>query len=308
MFCSDDKHPDDLLLGHMNELVKRSVALGYDPVDGIRVCTYNPVKHYKLEVGLLQVGDPADLIIVDNLHHFNIKETYINGKLVASGGKSLIRTTPGEVPNVFNARPINEKAIKVTSAHSKIKVIKAIDGQLITQKEILDPTIKNGEIISDTKRDILKIIVLNRYKDSKPAIGFIRGFGFKSGAIASTVAHDSHNIIAVGTNDTDLIRSVNLLIQTKGGIVLSDEQSSYHLPLPVAGIMSNRDGKEVAQAYEKINREAKKLGSKLNAPFMTLSFMALLVIPELKLSDMGLFDVNSFSFTSLSSELSGKKE
>ncbi len=299
MFCSDDKHPDDLLVGHMNEIIKRAVNLGFDPLEVLKVCTLNPVKHYKLDVGLLQENDPADLIIVDNLKDFNVKETYIDGVQVAVEGRSLINTTPGESPNVFLAEPLNEEKIKVVSGGEKIKVIKALDGQLITKSEIKEPKTENGCIISDTTRDILKMVVLNRYKLAEPAIGFISGFGFRSGAIASTVAHDSHNIIAVGTNDADLVKVINLLIETKGGISMVNGNDVHHLPLPVAGIMSNQNGEEVARLYDKINKSTKTLGTSLNAPFMTLSFMALLVIPELKLSDKGLFDGNSFSFTSL---------
>lgn len=302
MFCSDDKHPDDLLLGHMNDLVKRAVGMGYDPVEVIRVCTYNPVMHYGLDVGLLKPGDPADFIVVDNLRDFNVKETFINGEMVAEHGKSLIITQPGETPNIFRARPVRETDIAVPSKGSKINVIRALDGQLITRKEVISPKIVNGQIVSDQEQDVLKIIVINRYQPSKPAVGFIRGFGFRSGAIASTVAHDSHNIIATGVSDADLVNAVNLLVESKGGIAIADGGFKKALPLPVAGIMSDSDGESVARLYEEINAAAKKLGTPLQSPFMTLSFMALLVIPELKLSDRGLFDGNKFEFTSLYAE------
>lgn len=299
MFCSDDRHPDDLIAGHMNEVVKKAIALGYDPLEVIRVCTFNPVMHYRLDVGLLREGDPADLIVVDDLKHFTVKETFISGKLVAADGSSLITTKPGKVPNVFEAFPIREDDIKVKSRNSGIKVIRAIDGQLVTTLEVHEPKVENGEIVSDTARDILKIMVLNRYTPSRPAVGFIRGFGLTSGAIASTVAHDSHNIIAVGASDADLVVAVNEIIRTKGGLVLTNEGELHHLPLPVAGIMSDRSGHEVASLYQQINSEARRLGTTLHSPLMTLSFMALLVIPELKLSDKGLFDGNTFSFTSV---------
>lgn len=299
MFCSDDRHPDDLVAGHMNEIIKRAIALGYDPIKVLRVCTYNPTKHYNLASGLLQTSDPADFVVVDNLNDFNIKETFINGELVAENGKSLLITTPGETPNVFVASPISEKDIEVTDEGKLMQVIQAMEGQLITKNLKVSPLIKEGKVVSDTDRDILKILVLNRYEPAKPAVAFISGIGLKAGAIASTVAHDSHNIIAVGCNDTDLVKAINLLIETKGGINLVNGDVYYHLPLPVAGIMSNADGSLVASQYEQINREIKKLGTSLHAPFMTLSFMALLVIPELKLSDKGLFNGNSFQFTSL---------
>lgn len=299
MFCSDDKHPDDLVTGHMNSLVKRAITMGYDPLDAIRACTLNPVRHYSLDVGLLQVGDPADLIVAGSLEEFNIRETYISGQLVAGGGESLIRTVPGDTPNIFKAVPIGTNDLEVPARGSRIRVIRAIEGQLVTGQETTEARIEGGRFVSDPERDILKIVVINRYRKSKPAIGFIRGFGFRKGAIASTVAHDSHNIIAVGADDRDLAAAVNLLVECRGGITLADGGHANVLPLPVAGIMSHHDGREVARRYESLNKAAGELGTPLAAPFMTLSFMALLVIPELKLSDKGLFDGKTFSFTSV---------
>ncbi len=299
MLCSDDRHPDDLAEGHINGLVKRAIAKGYDPLQVIKVCTYNPVLHYDLEVGLLRQGDPADFIIADNLTDFNILKTYINGVKVAENGKSLIKTEKEKTPNNFNAKPISETDITIKAEGNEVKVIKAMDGQLITDLIYSKTKVENGFAVSDVENDVLKIMVLNRYKDAKPALGFITNFGFKKGAIASTVAHDSHNIIAVGTNDRDLVRAVNLLIEAKGGISLVDGEKEMLLPLPVAGLMSNDNGYKVAEAYAEMSKAAKELGSKLNAPYMTLSFMALLVIPELKLSDKGLFDGERFEFTPL---------
>jgi len=297
MFCSDDRHPDDLIEGHMNSFVKRAIKQGYDPVKVLRVCTYNPVNHYELENGLLQEGDPADIVIIDNLEELNIKSTYVNGVLVAKDGESLVKTLPGETPNIFKAKPISEVDIKVAAEGDQINVIQALEGQLITKRISAAAKIQNKNVVSDVENDILKIMVLNRYEKSKPAIGFIRGFGLKSGAMASTVAHDSHNIIAVGTSDAEIVQAVNHLIKSKGGIIVTDRNEVFHLPLPVAGIMSNENGKNVAYHYKKITEKAKELGSSLQAPFMTLSFMALLVIPELKLSDKGLFDGSKFEFT-----------
>jgi len=299
MFCSDDKHPDDLIEGHINQLVKRAIFLGYDPVEVLRVCTYNPVRHYNLEVGLLQEGDPADFIMVDDLQNFRIIATYIDGEKVAENGKSLITTIPGKVPNIFNARPVSENDFIVKALSDKINVIQALEGQLITENLVGEAKIENGNVVSDVDRDILKIVVMNRYQPAVPAIGFISGFGLKKGALASTVAHDSHNIIAVGTNDIELSNAINMLIDSKGGISLTNGEEKLHLPLPVAGIMSNESGRTVADKYKKLNLASKDLGTSLHAPFMTLSFMALLVIPALKLSDKGLFDGSKFSFTPL---------
>ncbi|MFC1731191.1 adenine deaminase [candidate division KSB1 bacterium] len=299
MLCSDDKHPNDLQKGHINLLVKRAINKGYNPIKVIKSCTYNPVNHYKLDTGLLQEGDHADLIVIDQLNEFNVLETYIQGEKVAEKGQSKLKTPKVQAINIFNATKITEKNIQIKAKEKNIQVIKALEGQLITEKIIIKPKVNKGLIVSDVLRDILKLIVMNRYKSSSPVVGFINNFGIQYGAIASTVAHDSHNIIAIGVKDEDIVKAVNLLIDSKGGIVVVHEQESLILPLPVAGIMSEKDGYTVASMYEKLDMEVKKIGSKLQAPFMTLSFMALLVIPELKLSDKGLFDGNNFTFTSI---------
>ncbi|MEZ5198115.1 MAG: adenine deaminase [Bacteroidales bacterium] len=299
MLCSDDKHPDDLLEGHINQIVKRAIALGYDPLTVLKVCTYNPVRHYKLDVGLLQEGDPADFIIVNNLKDFRVKSTWINGIMVAKDGKTLIKPVKESTPNIFNAMPIQTNDIRVEANGSDLKVIRAMEGQLITEKFTVQAKSRSNFVENDVVNDILKIVVLNRYAISKPTVGFISGFGLRKGAIASNVAHDSHNIIAVGTTDQEIIEAINLILESKGGISLVNGNDAEHLPLPVAGIMSNEDGGIVAEKYAKLNREAKALGSNLRAPYMTLSFMALLVIPALKLSDKGLFDGTKFEFTSL---------
>ncbi len=299
MLCSDDKHPDDLVEGHINLVIKRAIELGYDPVKVLKVCTYNPIQHYNLDVGLLKKGDPADFVIIDNFKDFNIKKTYIDGQLVAQDGMSLLKSVETTTPNIFKANRIERSDISVPANGENIKVLKVIDGQLITKKLTVKAKVDDDVVVPDIDNDILKIVVLNRYKELIPAVGFVKGFGFNRGAIASTVAHDSHNIIAVGTNDSEIVDAINILIETKGGISLVEGKNSYHLPLPVAGIMSNKNGYEVAEEYKFLNQSAKDLGSKLHAPYMTLSFMALLVIPELKLSDMGLFDGNKFEFTSL---------
>ncbi len=297
--CSDDKHPNDLVEGHINQLVKRAVEKGYDPVTVIRSCTLNPVRHYQLDVGLLQPGDDADFIVVDNLKDFDILATYIRGQQVAGNGRSYINQVQESEPNLFNTEKITPSDLRVESDSTWVNCIRAFDGQLITENVRLEAKYDNGNLVSNINSDVLKIMVMNRYKKTKPVVGFINNFGFKTGAIASTVAHDSHNIIAVGTTDEQIARAVNLLVETKGGISLVNGGMEQVLPLPVAGLMSAKDGFLVAAAYDNMDKLAKSLGSKLNAPYMTLSFMALLVIPELKLSDMGLFDGKAFSFTTL---------
>jgi adenine deaminase len=297
MFCSDDRHPDDLVKRHIDDLVRRAINLGYDPIDVIRCCTLNPVRHYNLESGLLQQGDPADFIVVDNMSDFNIKETYIDGALVAKEGKTRIKTVPEKAPNKFLAGEIAPRDLEVYPDGRYVKVIEALEGQLITHE--LDKAIvsENTSFESDIERDILKIVVLNRYEDARPAVGYVTNFGLKMGAIASTVAHDSHNIIAVGASDSQIAKAINALVVVKGGVCCVRDDDVLLLPLPVAGLMSNGDGYQVASAYERVTEMAHGLGSKLLSPFMTLSFMALLVIPELKLSDKGLFDGKTFSFT-----------
>lgn len=300
MFCSDDKHPHELAEGHINLIVKRSVTeKGYDLMDVLQAACYHPIQHYQLDVGLLREGDSADFIVVNNLTDFEVQATYIKGTLVAQKGKPLIASIQAPVINHFHCSPKTTRDFFCPASPGRIRVIEAIDGQLITNQKIMDPLIKEGNFISDPGRDLLKIVVVNRYQDSPPAIGFIHQFGLKEGALASCIAHDSHNIICVGTSDEGICQAVNAIIENKGGIAATSHGKIAVLPLPVAGIMSAADGYEVAKAYVEIDRQAKKLGTRLEAPFMTLSFMALLVIPSLKLSDLGLFDGAQFNFTSL---------
>jgi adenine deaminase len=299
MLCSDDKHPDSLLEGHINKLCARAVAKGMDVFNVLSAACVNPVNHYKLPTGLLKVGDAANFIVVKDLTSFDVAQTYINGELVAEHGKSYIKAVSAEAINQFDAAPITEKDIQIEAIHypskdNLIPVIEAIDEQLITNCLWETPSIEAGFLKSNTERDILKIVVYNRYHKSTPKVAFIKHFGFKHGAIASTVAHDSHNIIAVGVNDTEIVNAINLVIKEKGGISCVKEGVNKVLGLPVAGLMSLQDPYEVATQYTAIDKMAKSLGSKLGAPFMTLSFMALLVIPHLKLSDKGLFDGDQF--------------
>ena len=301
MFCSDDKHPDDILKnGHMDNLAKRAVNMGFNLFDILRPLTFNPVKHYKLNVGLLQKGDNADFIIVEDLKLFKVSATYINGVMVASNGSVCYdRYVPEKIINNFKAKPIEEKQLFVPVVGEKLKVILAEDGQLYTRSTTVKPKVDEGNVVSDIENDILKIVVYNRYVDAKPAIGFIKNFGLKKGALVSTVAHDSHNIVAVGTSDREIALAINRVIESKGGIIASCGNEFSLMPLPVAGLMSDLEGLKVAERYQTTDSFAKQLGTKLSAPFMTLAFMSLICIPELKLGDKGLFEILKLSFTDL---------
>ncbi|WP_026776815.1 adenine deaminase [Polaribacter sp. Hel_I_88] len=299
MFCSDDKHPDDLLLGHINQLCERAVAKGIDVFKVLQAACINPVKHYKLQVGLLHKDDFADFILVDNLKEFNVLETYINGELVAKNGESFVKSVDFEVLNNFNTDKKQVADFKFESKAKKINVIEALDGELVTNKIEANSLIENGNLVSNTATDILKMTVVNRYKNDDPAIAFIKNFGLKEGAIASSVGHDSHNIIAVGVSDEMICKAVNLIIENRGGVCAVNQTEEKIVSLPVAGIMSDKPAEEIGKQYAELDKMAKQMGSKLRAPYMSLSFMALLVIPSLKLSDKGLFDGTSFQFTSL---------
>ncbi len=302
MFCSDDAHPHELINSHINGLVKRAIKLGYNTLDVIKAATLNPVRHYNLEVGLLQKDDAADFIVIDNFNDFNILKTYIKGELVAENGKTLLESVKVDAINNFVADKVTADDFRVIDEGKDINVIGVIEGELLTEKIIVRPTTQTmtqSVLISDVKNDILKIAVINRYDNKKPAVGFIKGFGLKSGAIASSVAHDSHNIIVIGCDDNSMAMAANMIIENKGGFVVYDNHDKMCLPLPVAGIMTNDDAFKVAEEYLKIKDMAKSLGSELSDPFMTMEFMALLVIPKLKLSDKGLFDCEKFELISL---------
>lgn len=298
MFCSDDKHPDALANGHINELCARAVARGINIFKVLKAACINPVLHYKMDVGLLQLGDPADCIMIEDLSNFKVLATYINGILVAENGQSKINAeTPTHI-NKFNCAPIQQELLHLPfNGKTQIDVIEALDGQLITPRLTCNAKIEGGLVVADTENDMLKIAVVNRYHSAPPAVAFVKNFGLKKGAIASSVAHDSHNIVVVGTTDEEMCSAVNAVISTKGGVAAVNGNEIRLLPLPIAGLMSDKDGYAVATEYTAIDRFAKiELGSSLQAPFMTLSFMALLVIPHLKLSDKGLFDGDRFCF------------
>ena len=297
MFCCDDKHPDNLIEAHINDHVKRALKHGYDLYNVLRASSYNVIKHYNLSIGLLQEGDTADFIEIDNLEEFNILKTYINGNLVSEKGQSFITTSKAPIVNNFNCSLKQPSDFKLKNESNRIRVIECLDGQLITNELCVNSFSVDGLEESNVEQDILKMAVVNRYNDSPVAVAFIKNVGLKQGAIASCVAHDCHNIVVVGTNDEDMCKAVNLIIKAKGGISLANGNEEMVLELPIAGIMTNQAAEEVAEVYTKLDKRAKALGSKLRAPFMSLSFMALLVIPELKLSDKGLFNGKRFEFT-----------
>jgi adenine deaminase len=302
MFCSDDKHPDSLVLGHINLLVIRALEQGHSLWDVLRAASLNPVAHYNLPVGLLRQGDAADFIIVNNLSDFAVEQTWLNGDLVAENGVSLIPDLRSPHMNQFDCQRKKAKDFQCRADQnaSQLRVIEALEGQLITNQLTEPIPFEKGLIVADPDRDILKIAVINRYRDSAPEIAFIKNFGLKSGAIASTVAHDSHNIIVVGCDDDSIAEAVNLLIDAKGGVSAVGKGEKMVLELPIAGLMSDRNGYEVAEEYTKMDEFVKgTLQSTLQSPYMTLSFMALLVIPSLKLSDKGLFNGDKFEFVSL---------
>lgn len=307
MFCSDDKHPDDLMLHHINDLVVRSLDKGYNLFDVLFAACVAPVLHYKLPVGLLRTGDPADFIVMEAAGRGRVLQTYINGELVYDKGTVKLPVVQPEIVNQFHATPVNATDLRVPvsgDVHG-INVIQALDGQLITLPIKVPAVVSDDCLMPDLDHDILKLVVLNRYvPNAKPAVAFIKGFGIKNGAIASTVAHDCHNIIATGADDESITAAINAIVKSKGGIAVAKNAIEVAvMPLPVAGLISDQDGETVGRQYAALDAAAKDLGSSLHAPFMTLSFMALLVIPSLKLSDKGLFDGEKFAFIPVISEV-----
>ena len=306
MLCTDDSHPDELQeKGHIDKIVRLGIAKNIDIFKLLQAACLNAIDHYNLPVGSLKEGDFADFIVVDNLQDFNVLETYINGEKVFDYQTQLSERTSHHtsLPNVFNRKKISTNDILLISQKLKesVNVIHCFDGSLLTKKEVCTLPVVNGELKSDMTQDILKLVVINRYDNTpKPAVAFIKGLMLKNGALASTVAHDSHNIIAVGSDDDLLVKAVNNIIESKGGIIAVSETKTKQLPLPLAGLMSDQPVDEMAKHYKEINDFChNELNINMKSPFMTLSFMALPVIPEIKLSDKGLFDAISFNFTNL---------
>ncbi len=315
MLCTDDAHPHELIKGHINMLVKKAIDMGYDIIDVIKAATINPVRHYNLEVGMLQKNEPADFIVIDNFKDFNILKTYIDGILVAENGKSLLESVPVDTINNFVAEKVTADDFTVVDEDRDINVIGVVKGELLTEKlvgramsvkstsrrvaESPSRLVETNLLVSDVENDILKIAVINRYEKKKPAVAFIKGFGLKKGALASSVAHDSHNVIVIGCDDESMAMAANMIIDNKGGFAVYADDVKMCLPLPVAGIMTNEDAFKVAADYQRLKDLSKTLGSTLSDPFMTMEFMALLVIPKLKLSDKGLFDCEKFELISM---------
>ncbi len=303
MLCSDDKHPDTLVLGHIDDLVRRALDRGSDLFDVLQVACVNPVRHYRLPVGLLQLGDPADFLVVDDLKSLRIRAVIVDGDVAATDGVCHWPRLECDTPNAFAARPKAPADFEIRVADAdrgrSVRVIEALDGQIVTGQAVVTPRIEGGRIVPDLAADLLLIAVVDRYADRPPAVALVRHFGLTRGAIASSVAHDSHNIVAVGATAADIARAVNLVIETRGGLSAVGDGRELILPLPIAGLMSDRPGTEVAARYAELDRFAKGLGSRLAAPFMTLAFMSLLVIPALKLGPDGLFDVAAFRPVSL---------
>jgi len=301
MLCTDDSHPDELLeRGNINKIIKMGLAKGHSIYNLLRCCTLHPVEHYKLNVGLLRVGDQADFIVLDNPENFSILATYIDGEVVFENGKTTFSQQSNKPVNIFRKAKITQPSVQLAKQGSKVKVIEAVDGELLTNSFTAELPVEDNWIVADAGRDILKIVVLNRYAEkAQPVVGFIKGFNLKKGAIAASIAHDSHNIIAVGVHDQDIVSAVNEIIDTRGGMTVVVEGMCKTLPLDYAGLMTARKGEEVAKLYNSINQKTKSLGCTLSAPFMTLSFMALLVIPSLKIGDQGLFDGDQFQLTSV---------
>lgn len=299
MICSDDLHPEMLEKGHINLLVKRLLGYGYDIFDILKIVIINPVIHYGLDTGMLRKGDKADFIIIDNPEEFNVLETWINGKKVYDGKNILFESPVVRPLNNFNSTPVKADDIKLSKKKGKVRVIDAVDGELVTGVYEWEIKERKGMLQPDTDKDILKIVVKDRYKDSDPSVAFVKGFGLKKGAFASSIAHDSHNIIAVGADDRSICRAINGVIEMAGGLVVSDQDKCSDIPLEIGGIMADVPCGTMAERYDKLTNIVQNMGCQLKSPFMTLSFMALLVIPELKLGDRGLFDVNKFEFVDL---------
>ncbi len=296
---SDDKHPGDLLIGHVDQMLKKAVEFGLDPIEAVKMVTVNPATHYDLNTGSIAPGRAADFVFVDGLENFNVKKVFIGGNLVAEEGKALFSVKPLELETTFRLSKKKPSDFEIFSQKKKekVRVIDVIEGQLLTERSEAVLSVVDGKIKPDVENDILKIAVVERYGHNRMANAFVRGFELQKGAIASSVAHDSHNIIVVGTNSKDMADAVNILAENNGGLVAASTGNYYSLKLPIAGLMSTKKAEEVSSELELLHEMVREMGCKLDSPFMMMSFMALLVIPKLKISDMGLFDVEKFQFT-----------
>jgi adenine deaminase len=290
MLCTDDLHPDLALKGSIDRLVATLISTGVNPLKVFRAAFVNPNQHYRLGLGSLQRGDPADLLVVGGLDDFRVREVYSRGALVAKDGVSLETASPSAIVNRFEATPISEDDLRVPASGNLVNAIRVVEQQLITGHDIVPAKIDNGAVVADPSNDIVKIVVVNRYRPAPVSVGFVTRFGLRHGALASSVAHDCHNVVAVGANDRDLTRAINLVIEEKGGLAFVCGHEATVLPLPIGGLMSADDHATVARRYIALDEKAKRCGGTfLEAPFMTLSFLALLVIPSAKISDKGMF-------------------
>lgn len=301
MFCTDDSHPGDIIhLGHIDKMVRRALKDGFDLFNVLKVASINPVRHYGLNVGTLQIGDPADFSIVNNLDDFDVISVYINGFEKYSCDKVVVEMESKHIDsfiylNRFDRTPIELSDLKKTVGNNLL-CIEVFDGEIVTGKRFFSFSSAPINFQSDLERDILKLVYLNRYSNIESQIGFIHGMGLKRGAFATSISHDSHNIIAVGCTDAELLLAINTVISNKGGLVVVNGEEVSVLPLPIAGIMTDKNGIEVAQIWDELVLKLQQMGSPLSSPFMTLSFMALIVIPELKIGEQGLFEYSKFDF------------
>ena len=295
---SDDKHPDELVKGHLNLSIKKAISLGIDPFKAISMVTINPAYHYALDAGIIVEGARADFIVVDSLHDLNVLKTYVGGECVFDGKNVLFDAPEMKSHNSINA---SKKTAADFDMHyggdeCEVNVIECFDGNLLTRKATASLSVEDGIVQSDTSQDVLKIAVVERYGGNTVANAFIKGFGLKKGAMASSVAHDSHNIIVVGCDSEAMARAVNRVIDDGGGISVVCDDFTDSLPLPIAGLMSNEDAFDVAGKWGELYEKTVDWGCTLKFPFMTMAFMALLVLPSIKISDKGLFDGDSFEF------------
>lgn len=302
MFCTDDSHPSDLLhSGHIDKIVRRANKDGFDLFDVLKIACINPIKHYRLNVGYLRVNDPADFIVVNDLVSFDILSVFLNGEekynINADQVKVEKTTSHCKSLNNFKRTPLQREEL-IKSIQNKVTCIGVLNNEIITKKILFNIPKPLQNLESDIERDILKIVYVNRYENKPPQIAYITGIGLKKGAFASSVSHDSHNIIAVGCNDHDLLMAINAVIAEKGGLCTVIENETIILPLPIAGIMTSESGKEVSLTWDLLIQKLKMNGCVLDSPFMTLSFMALIVIPELKIGEKGLFEYSKFDFIS----------
>ncbi|MEG2556051.1 MAG: adenine deaminase [Odoribacter sp.] len=300
MFCTDDAHPDDLIeRGHIDKLVRRAIADGFDLFDVLKIAALNPIHHYHLEVGQVRVGDKADFIVVDDLETFTVQQVYLNGIKQYDRRTAEREITPSAIQmiNHFNHELLPVASLR-KAVTAPIPVISLVEGELLTQVYHYTPSLPTDSFESDIKNDILKIVYINRYTNGTPQIAFCKGFRLKRGAFASSISHDSHNIIAVGCNDNELTQAINAVMEQKGGLAVHSDGQTHILPLPIGGIMSDRTGEEVAAAYKELSERIRDMGCRLPAPFMTLSFMSLIVIPEIKIGEKGLFCFTDFNWMS----------